>query len=131
MTPFSERKCPATPDAIAPDGSAVRILLTLPGASTATFELPPDAVSIPVRHRSVDEIWFVLRGTGEIWRQQGNREDVLVLEPDTCLTIPLGTAFQFRCTGPEPLVIFGVTMPPWPGEDEAFPVEGKWVPATG
>lgn len=84
-----------------------------------------------VQHRSVDEIWFVLHGKGEVWRKQGEHEEILLLEPDTSLTIPLGTAFQFRCTGPDALTILGVTMPPWPGADEAFPVTGKWAPTQG
>ena len=39
-----------------------------------------------------------------------------------CLTIPLGTHFQFRSLGPGPLAAVAVTMPPWPGPDEAVPV---------
>ena len=34
--------------------------------------------------------------------------------------------FQFRSFGYEPLAAIGVTMPPWPGTDESFPVGGKW-----
>src|SRR5215208_2196845 len=44
------------------------------------------------------------------------------------VTIPVGTAFQFRNTGFEPLAAVGVTMPPWPGEDEAMEVAGPWAP---
>ena len=92
----------------------------------ATFELAPGATSIPVKHRTVDEIWFVLHGAGEMWRAQAEREEILSLAPGMCLTVPLGTAFQFRCSGPDPLAILGVTMPPWPGEGEAERVSGKW-----
>jgi mannose-6-phosphate isomerase-like protein (cupin superfamily) len=129
MIPFSAKTLPEKPDAKAPDGSAVRVLLSLSGGGMATFELPPGATSMPVKHRTVEEIWFVLRGTGEMWRKQAELEEVLSLGPDVCLTIPLGTAFQFRCTGPDPLTILGVTMPPWPGEGEAYQVEGKWPEA--
>ena len=45
-----------------------------------------------------------------------------------CLTIPLGTHFQFRSLGPEPLAAVAVTMPTWPGPDEALPVAGHWTP---
>jgi len=48
------------------------------------------------------------------------------VESGVCLTIPLGTHFQFRSLGAEPLAALGVTMPPWPGEEEAIMVEGKW-----
>jgi mannose-6-phosphate isomerase-like protein (cupin superfamily) len=47
-----------------------------------------------------------------------------------CLTIPLGTHFQFRAFGPESLTALGVTMPPWPGEGEAVRVQGKWEPTV-
>lgn len=31
-----------------------------------------------------------------------------------------------RNTGDKPLKFVITTMPPWPGKDEAFFVEGKW-----
>ena len=46
------------------------------------------------------------------------------------LTLPVGTHFQFRSSGSEPLAAIGVTMPPWPGDGEAFEVEGKWLPTV-
>ena len=50
---------------------------------------------------------------------------VRVLLAWVCLTLPLGTHFQFRAMGEESLEIIGVTMPPWPGEGEAYRVSGK------
>ena len=79
-----------------------------------------------IRHRTVDEIWFVLSGFGEIWRKQGGREEIVTLEPGVSLTIPVGTHFQFRATGEKALEAVGVTMPPWPGDSEVVPVPGKW-----
>jgi mannose-6-phosphate isomerase-like protein (cupin superfamily) len=55
------------------------------------------------------------------------REEVVPLEPGVCLTIPVGTAFQFRTSGPDALEAVAVTMPPWPGDDEAQPAQGRWV----
>jgi mannose-6-phosphate isomerase-like protein (cupin superfamily) len=43
-----------------------------------------------------------------------------------CVTIPLGTHFQFRSLGNEPLAAVAVTMPPWPGDGEAYEVAGPW-----
>jgi mannose-6-phosphate isomerase-like protein (cupin superfamily) len=43
-----------------------------------------------------------------------------------CVSIPTGTHFQFRALGMDPLAAVGVTMPPWPGASEAYPVEGAW-----
>ena len=117
-------------DAVAPDGSDVRVLLRLAGASMAHFELAPHQTSTAVTHRSVAEIWLVLSGRGEMWRRQGDREAVVPLEAGVCLTIPQGAHFQFRSLGEVPLAAVGVTMPPWPGEGEAIIVPGPWAPTV-
>jgi mannose-6-phosphate isomerase-like protein (cupin superfamily) len=114
----------------APDGSDVRPLLALEAGSMAHFELASGKTSIPVVHRTVGEIWFVIGGRGEMWRKTAEREEITALAADVSLTIPLGTAFQFRSLGPEPLTIVAITMPPWPGEGEAYGVEGKWPPSV-
>lgn len=123
---FETLRIPLDPTAVAPDGSDVRVLLGLRGGGFAYFELAAGRTSLAVAHRTVEEIWYVLAGRGEMWRRQGAREEVVPLEAGVCLTIPLGTHFQFRSLGPEPLAVVAVTMPPWPGPDEAFPVDGKW-----
>ena len=107
----------------------MRILLGLAGGGMAHFALAPGATSRAVTHRTVEEIWFILGGRGEMWRRQGGRESVTPLEPGVCLTIPLSTTFQFRAFAGAPLAALAVTMPPWPGEGEAVLVDGRW-PAT-
>jgi mannose-6-phosphate isomerase-like protein (cupin superfamily) len=129
-TPFETKRLPAERDAVAPDGSDVRLLLQLAGGGMAHFELPPGQTSTPVTHRTVEEVWFFLSGRGEMWRRQGDREETVPVEAGVCLTIPLGTHFQFRSFGGEPLAAVGVTMPPWPGEGEATAVAGKWQPTV-
>lgn len=127
MTPFDTKRLPDERDAVAPDGSDVRVLLELRGGSMAHFELPPGQTSKAVTHRTVEEIWFFLSGRGEMWRtQKGQPEMIVQVESGMCLTIPLGTQFQFRSFGAEPLSALGVTMPPWPGDGEATMVQGKW-----
>jgi mannose-6-phosphate isomerase-like protein (cupin superfamily) len=127
MTPFDTKRLTESRDTIAPDGSDVRVLLGLTRGSMAHFELPPGQTSRAVTHRTVEEIWFFLSGRGEMWRRQhGQPEMVVPVESGVCLTIPLGTHFQFRSLGAEPLSALGVTMPPWPGEGEAIMVQGKW-----
>jgi mannose-6-phosphate isomerase-like protein (cupin superfamily) len=130
MADFETMRLPPRPDAVAPDGSDVRVLLHLAGGSMAHFELGPRQTSIAVTHQSVEEIWLVLSGRGEMWRRQGNREEVVSLEPGVCLTIPRNTHFQFRALGDGPLAAVGVTMPPWPGEGEASNVHGPWTPTV-
>lgn len=123
---FGTRRLPAAPNVAAPDGSDVRVLLQLAGGSMAHFELAAGRTSRAVVHRSVDEIWYILQGGGQMWRRQEGREEVTDLGPGTSLSIPAGTQFQFRSTGAGPLAALAVTMPPWPGEDEARHVPGIW-----
>jgi hypothetical protein len=33
---------------------------------------------------------------------------------------------HFRADGSGPLAAVGMTMPPWPGDDEAYEVPGAW-----
>ena len=112
------------PLVVAPDGSDVRVLLRLAGGSMAHFELAAGRVSRAVEHRTVSEIWYVLAGEGEMWRAGGEVESIVALEPGVCLTIPAGTRFQFRALGEQPPGAVAVTMPPWPGDDEAILVDG-------
>lgn len=125
MVEFSFKRFPAEPVGVAPDGTAVRELLRLTGGSLAHFELAPGKTSIAVTHRTVEEIWYFLGGRGEMWRKQDDREEVVAVEVGVCITIPLGTHFQFRSFGDEPLAFLAITMPPWPGADEACEVQGK------
>ena len=73
MRDFETRMLPIQPDAIAPDGSAVRLLLELRGGGMAHFELGPHQVSKAVTHRTVEEIWYFVSGQGQMWRQQNAR----------------------------------------------------------
>jgi mannose-6-phosphate isomerase-like protein (cupin superfamily) len=130
MSDFSTKRLPVAPDAVAPDGSDVRILLELDGGGMAHFELAPGQTSVAEAHRTVDEIWYFVSGRGEMWRKSGDQETVEPVDPGVCLTIPVGTHFQFRSFGYEPLAALGVTMPPWPGEGESYHVEGKWTPTV-
>ncbi|MEA2741529.1 MAG: hypothetical protein QOH05_4836 [Acetobacteraceae bacterium] len=118
-------------DLLAPDGSEVRVLLAMARGSMAHFRLPAGQVTRAVRHRTVAEIWYILAGTGEMWRSHSGNQAVLALAPGVCLTIPVGTHFQFRTTGGEALAAIAITMPPWPGENEAEVVEGTWVATVG
>jgi mannose-6-phosphate isomerase-like protein (cupin superfamily) len=126
MTGFATLHLPATPTTVAPDGSDVRVLLGLASGGMAHFELAAGKVARAITHRSVEEVWFVVSGRGEMWRKQGEREETVSLEPGVCLTIPQGTHFQFRAFADDSVAAVAITMPPWPGDDEAIPVDGPW-----
>ena len=130
MESFGTKQLPAARDVIAPDGLDVRVLLGLRRGGMAHFVLAPGQVSTAMTHRTVEEIWYVLSGRGEMWRRQGDHEEVVAMAPGVCLTIPLGTHFQFRSLGTEELAAVAVTMPPWPGDGEALVVVGKWQPTA-
>ena len=127
---FETRSIPAEPDAIAPDGSEVRLLGSLPRGSMAAFRLAPNTVSKAVAHRTVEEIWYFIAGYGRLWRKLGDRQEIAKIAPGVSITIPTGTQFQFRCDGGEALEAVAVTMPPWPGADEAYAVTGTWAPTV-
>ena len=122
---FETKQLPDHPDVTAPDGSDVRLLLSLNGGSMAHFELAPARTSKAVTHLTVEEIWYCVDGWGEMWRKCAEKESVVELLVGTCVTIPVGTHFQFRA-GDVGLSAVAVTMPPWPGEDEAVFVDGVW-----
>jgi len=117
----------------APDGSKAWPLLRNPAGSMARFELPANAVSLAMRHQTVTEFWTVLEGSGELWRRSASRDEpgersevevVVPLTPGVCADIPVGVSFQFRA-GSDGLVILAVTVPPWPGPDEAIEESGS------
>jgi mannose-6-phosphate isomerase-like protein (cupin superfamily) len=111
------------PTHIAPDGSEIRELLRIPAGGLAHCRLAPGAVSLPIRHRTVEEVWFVISGTGDLWRAGDDAAEKVDLRPRRGVSIPTGIAFQFRATGARPLEILIGTFPEWPGPDEAEPVD--------
>jgi mannose-6-phosphate isomerase-like protein (cupin superfamily) len=116
------------PDCLAPDGSEIRLLFATEQGSLALCTLHAGDCSSPVRHRSVHEIWFVLEGHGELWRETiADGSSVTPLWPGASVDIPTGARFQFRATGLSPLRFIMLTMPHWPGHDEAQPATpGQW-----
>jgi mannose-6-phosphate isomerase-like protein (cupin superfamily) len=115
-------------DTQAPDGSDIRLLATIEhGATRASLcevTLAAGAISRPVRHRSIEEIWHVTAGRGRVWRcpPGGAAEAVDVSAGDT-LVIPPRWAFQFSAAPTAELRFVCYTSPPWPGPEEAEPVE--------
>jgi mannose-6-phosphate isomerase-like protein (cupin superfamily) len=127
---FETKRISVAPDATAPDGSEVRVLCQLSRGGLAVFSLAPRAVSKAVAHRTIEEVWYFISGNGRMWRKLGEREEIVEVGAGVSISIPTDTHFQFCCDGSEPLVAIGATMPRWPGEDEAFRVEGKWQPTV-
>ena len=127
---FATTRIPANATEIAPDGSAVRVLLGVAGGSMAHFELAAGETSRAISHKSVEEIWLVLSGAGELWRKQAAREEIVTLSPGVCVSLPRTTHFQFRASQSEDVAIVATTIPRWPGDDEAEFVAGPWAPSV-
>jgi mannose-6-phosphate isomerase-like protein (cupin superfamily) len=127
MADFETKRLAPKPDAVAPDGSDVRVLLSLDKGGLAHFELAPGKISTAVCHHTVDEIWLFVGGRGEMWRKLENHEEIVPVDSGVCITIPIGTHFQFRSYGHQPLAAIGATMPQWPGANEAYEVPGAWT----
>jgi mannose-6-phosphate isomerase-like protein (cupin superfamily) len=125
--PYAVRHAGAAPDAYAPDGSEIRLLLTneqgATRASVCEVRLPAGEVSQPVSHRTVEECWYVLSGSGEVWRcppeQESSACPPVSVSPGDALVIPTGWHFQFRAASGSDLRFLCFTSPPWPGAEEA------------
>ena len=124
------------PGTLAPDGSEIRLLATgRDGATRASLcevRLRAGAISRPVRHRSVEEIWHVTAGRGRVWRcPPGQRAEPVDVAAGDTLVIPTGWAFQFGAAADTELRFLCYTCPAWPGPEEAEPAEpGSLGPPT-
>ena len=128
---FEVKQLPEKADDRAPDGSEIRLLPKLPGGGLCHCTLPPGRTSLAVAHKTVGEIWYFIQGAGQVWRKLGRREEEVEVRSGVSLSIPVGTHFQFRNSGGEPLCFVIVTMPPWPGKQEAMRVEDRWPTSVG
>ena len=129
-TAFETKIANSAPDVIATDGCEVRVLCATSRGGMALFTLAPGRVARAVAHRTIEEIWVVISGSGRMWRKSGAREEITELAPGISISLPVGTHFQLCCDGEDPLEAVAVTMPPWPGDGEAYIVAGKWVPTV-
>jgi mannose-6-phosphate isomerase-like protein (cupin superfamily) len=115
-------RLPASPTVEAPDGSDVRVLLSTSRGSCAHFDLAGGQTSTAVAHTTVEEIWCFLSGRGQMWLASADSDgDVAAVMPGDGLTIIAA------CSRPAAVAVM---MPPWPGENEASGVEGRWESST-
>jgi mannose-6-phosphate isomerase-like protein (cupin superfamily) len=110
------------PDAIAPDGSEIyRLVDDSLRASMVEVRLGAGLVSRPVRHRTVEEIWFVTGGRAKVWRSAPGDPvgETVTVRPGDAVRIPTRWAFQFAAAPETGLRFVCFTSPPWPGPGEA------------
>jgi mannose-6-phosphate isomerase-like protein (cupin superfamily) len=90
--------------------------------------LPAMFVTRAGKHRSVEELWYVVQGEGMLWRRNAREEREERLVAGMSFTLVAGTMFQVRNDGSEPMMCIIVTMPPWPGAHEWEAVQNHWTP---
>ena len=120
------RSFPSTADGRSPAGAEIRHLIEGETGAMIHSTVPPGQVNRATVHSTVSEFWHVLAGEGQIWRRDATGEEATVLRKGVSIDIPVGTAFQYRCTGSDPLEFLCISMPPWPGDQEATVIEGPW-----
>ncbi|HYM66521.1 MAG TPA: cupin domain-containing protein [Patescibacteria group bacterium] len=124
------------PDYVSPDGAEIRLILTpevegVVNHSVCEATFAPGQVSRAVRHRHVEESWYVLEGEADVWRSRpGGDSAVTHIGPGDALDIPPGFGFQLKVTSPTRLRMVCSTAPPWPGPQEAVPIAGGLDPPT-
>ncbi|GAC1472875.1 MAG: hypothetical protein PVSMB3_06740 [Candidatus Dormibacteraceae bacterium] len=119
------------PDDIAPDGSKIYFIVDKKRgskrASLCEVRLERGAKSKPIRHRTVEEIWYFTSGEGWVWRSPPDMESspahTFHVGPGDAVVIPVGWSFQFKASEEAELRFLCYTSPPWPGADEAVTVE--------
>lgn len=122
---------PSSYDYLAPDGSEIRLLITHDAGGVAHCRLPAGSVSSPARHRTVVEVWYVLSGHGQVWREKDGDEEIVEVGTSTVVTLPVGCSFQFRASEDSVLDLLIGTFPRLPDPTEAQLVQGHWVTARG
>ena len=115
-------------DAKSPAGADIQYIMDGSTGNMIHSTVPVGQTNRATVHATVSEFWFVLGGEGEIWRKSGEEERITKLRDGVSIDIPVGTAFQYRNVGQEPLTFICITMPPWPGDNEAAHLVGAWLP---
>jgi mannose-6-phosphate isomerase-like protein (cupin superfamily) len=124
------RAFPSAPDARSPAGAEIRHLIDGDTGNMIHSTVPSGQVNRAAIHSTVSEFWHILSGEGQIWRRDATGEKTTVLRAGVSIDIPVGTAFQYRCTGTEPLTFLCISMPRWPGHQEATMIDGPWTPTA-
>ena len=110
----------------APDGSRIIKFQDVRYGGLCHAIFPSQSIAKSQKHKTVDEIWYCIKGNGKIWIKEGNTEKISKIKPNDSLNILSGTHFQIRNDSKEPLIFVIATMPPWPGASDAIRVTDHW-----
>ena len=121
---------PSAPEGRSPAGAEIRHLIGGETGNMIHATVAPGQVNRATVHATVSELWHVVSGAGQIWRRDATGEETTDLRKGVSIDIPVGTAFQYRCTGSDPLQFLCISMPRWPGDSEATVIEGPGEPTA-
>ena len=116
----------AAPDVIAPDGAEIRVLVDQSRGATqlslAEAHVKPGERTACVSHRTIEEVWYIVQGTGRFHRltPAGVNEGTEKVMAGDALLIPVGHRFWVENSGVEDLRFLCCDAPAWPGHDEAI-----------
>ena len=114
---------------LSPAGAEIRLLMDHSAASFVHCTLKKGKISQATIHQTVREFWYILSGSGAIWRRQEDQESIALLNPKIIIDIPMATQFQYRSDEHGDLEFLCFTTPTWPGSDESrFVTDGPWEP---
>ena len=104
-----------------PHGSEIRPLIDrttcgITACSLAEETLPPGCAVAPHRHRQIEEIYYVVSGTGVMSVGDERRE----VGPGDAIYIPRGTRHTLENTGEAPIRLLLVCGPAFFYEDSVF-----------
>jgi mannose-6-phosphate isomerase-like protein (cupin superfamily) len=115
------------PDAVAPDGIAIRYLVDQPqgarGLSISEGTLKPGQRSAKVYHTSYEEIWYFLQGAGvfRVHQPAMAEEEANIVGVGDAVLVPPLHGFWLENTGEDDLVFLLCGSPPWGEGQEVRP----------
>ncbi len=114
-----------TPDVVAPDGSTVYVLMDQSRGATrlslAEAVVGPGERTACISHRTIEEVWYVLRGAGTFHQTLPNGTSAqAAITAGDALLIATGTRFWVDNPGPHELAFLCCDAPGWPGPEEAI-----------
>ncbi|HEV8193499.1 MAG TPA: cupin domain-containing protein [Ktedonobacterales bacterium] len=124
-----------TPDAIAPDGVAIRTLIDeVQGArklSLAEGTVGPNQRSQKVYHTTYEEIWYFLQGQGifHLHAPGADAEESTPVWPGDAVLVPPTYGFWVQNTSTDELVFLLAGSPPWGAGQEVHPWTASARPA--
>jgi mannose-6-phosphate isomerase-like protein (cupin superfamily) len=119
------------PDAIAPDGAEIRVLVSGPddGATRLSLAEALGGRTRKVYHQTIyEEVWYILQGTGTMHLQAPHaaEEEVFQVVAGDAVLIAPRHGFWVQNTGEVDLIWLCCGSPPVPGAEEAQ----LWPPSS-